>query len=315
MLSSIRNYINNFLFHCTYEKNLSDKSIKAYRIDLNQFENFIEQKYEGITIDLINKEILKEYIKIISQNNKPKTIKRKLATLKVFFNYLEFDEIILINPFRKIKIKLREGKRLPRTIPLSKIISLFRYLYEIKSTLIPNRSYSNKVLIRDIAVMELLFSTGLRVAELCDLTVDSIDLSKGSLRIIGKGNKERIMPICNTETLSAVIVYYNLFKTEIIKTGYFFVNRLRKRLSEQSVRFMVKKYSKAAKFEDKITPHMFRHSIATLLLESGVDIRYIQTFLGHSSITTTQIYVQVNEEAQRTILMEKHPRNIFMQAE
>ena len=310
-MATTTNCINNFLSHCTYEKNLSDKSVKAYRIDLNQFHDYIKRSCLDIGVNLMDKEIIREYVKIVSEGNKPKTVKRKIATLKSFFNYLEFEETIDNNPFRKIKINIREGKRLPKTISLIKIIDLFRYMYDIKEHSDPNEALIFKAITRDIAVLELLFTTGLRVSELCSITTEQIDFFRASLRIIGKGNKERVIPICNAETLSALVGYYELFRHDILRTGYFFLNRLNRRLSEQSVRFMIKKYSKAARFDDNITPHMFRHSIATLLLERGVDIRYIQIFLGHSSITTTQIYVQVNEEAQRSILLEKHPRKSF----
>lgn len=304
--------MTNFIFHCTYEKTLSEKTIKAYQIDLNQFASFNKDSSKAITIDLIDKKMLREYIKSISESNKPKTIKRKLATLKAFFNYLEFEDILLINPFRKIRIHIKEGKQLPKTIPLTTITNLFKYVYDHKKNFICNQCYSYKTIIRDIAVLEILFSTGVRVAELCNLTMADVDMLKGSIKITGKGNKERIVPICNSETLEALCEYYNLFQNDIRNVGFFFVNRMKRRLSEQSVRFMIKKHSRAVKSEAKITPHMFRHSIATLLLEMGVDIRYIQIFLGHSMITTTQIYVQVNEEAQRSILIEKHPRRLVM---
>jgi integrase/recombinase XerD len=259
--------------------------------------------------------MLREYIKALSLKSKPKTIKRKIATLKAFFNHIEFEDIIINNPFRKLRIKIKEGKQLPKTIALPKIIRLFKHVYDIKNDMRCDQCYSFKAAIRDLAVLELLFATGVRVAELCNLRKDDVDFLRGSLKVIGKENKERIIPVCNAGSIKAVRAYFELFKSEIFKTRYFFVNRLQGRLSEQSVRFMIRKYARAIKMDERITPHMFRHSIATLLLENGVDIRYIQTFLGHSSITTTQIYVQVNEEAQRKVILEKHPRRLFMQDE
>lgn len=178
-----------------------------------------------------------------------------------------------------------------------------------------DNSYPYRVATRDIAVLEILFSTGVRVAELCNLKREDIDISRGVVRVIGKGKKERLIPICNSETLDALHDYFQIFKQEILKKGYFFLNRLNNRLSEQSVRCIVRKHSETLQIDGRITPHMFRHSIATLLLENGVDIRYIQTFLGHSSITTTQIYVHVNEKAQRKILSAKHPRRFLFKNE
>lgn len=137
----------------------------------------------------------------------------------------------------------------------------------------------------------------------------SISVKEGVIKIFGKGAKERIIQVGNTDVLEAVTEYYTAFAESIEATGYFFINRLGYRLSEQSVRNMITRYTNLAEIELHITPHMFRHSFATLLLEEEVDIRYIQQLLGHSSITTTQIYTHVSSKKQREILVTKHPRN------
>ncbi len=310
MTFSLANCAKDYLFHCRHEKNLSGKSIKAYTIDLTQFIAFVEQKDGGSAVELADKIILREYIKHLSEGNKPKTVKRKAAALKAFFNYLEFEDIIVVNPFRKMKIKIKEGNRLPKTIARHQIIRLFRHIYQIRDDIKDKKSFKYRAVVRDIAVFELLFSTGIRVAELCNLKKNRTDLKRGSIRIIGKGNKERVIPICSQETISALKEYSTTLSPDVNNLHYF-ANRLHNRLSEQSVRFMIKKYTKELRFEESVTPHMFRHSVATLLLEKGVDIRHIQIFLGHSSISTTQIYVQVNESAQRKVLMKKHPRQSF----
>lgn len=160
--------------------------------------------------------------------------------------------------------------------------------------------------------MELLFATGMRVSELCSLGPTSIDLINGVIKIYGKGSKERIIQISNPAVLSAVCAYNNVFSPLIQDTGWFFVNRLGNQLSAQSVRNVINAYTELAGIEQHITPHMFRHSFATLLLEEDVDIRYIQQLLGHSSITTTQIYTHVTSKKQRDILATKHPRNKIM---
>ena len=301
--------IDDFIFHCRYEKNLSSNSLKAYRIDLDQFKTFISLESNHDDLSKVDKYCIKKYIQFLSEKNKPKTVKRKIATLKAFFSYLEFEDIIEINPFHKIRINIHEGKQLPRTIDKKVINKLFKHLYNLKNNFEQKDRYSFFSTVRDIAVLELLFSTGLRVFELCNLKKENVNLKTGYVKITGKGNKERIIPICSPETLQALKEYFILFQNFIMIKGYFFINRLNQRLSEQSVRFMIKKYSIEIGTEEKITPHMFRHSIATMLLENGVDIRYIQDFLGHSSISTTQIYAKVNREASRKILNRKHPRN------
>lgn len=299
--------INNFKFHCEFEKNLSTKTLQAYYTDLNQFQEF--KNYKDMIIKNFDKNILKEYIQsLYSLNLKAKTIKRKVAVLKTFFNYLEFDEEIISNPFRKMHISIKEPKMLPKTMELKEIRKLLKYLYKIKDNFQNIDRYSYKALIRDVTVIEVLFSTGIRVSELCNLQKNSIDLRTGIVKIYGKGSKERIIHVCDNEVKKQIKEYVDLFDIYLFQSDYFFINRLGNKLSEQSVRLMIQKYQKLSGVSKYITPHMFRHSFATLLLEEGVDIRYIQHMLGHSSISTTQIYTQVNMKQQKKILNTKHPR-------
>ena len=150
------------------------------------------------------------------------------------------------------------------------------------------------------------------MSELCSLGADDVNLGDGNIRIMGKGSKERVLQIGNREVLALLRQYKNIHLTVIDETGHFFVNRLQLRLSEQSVRSLIQTFCTEAGVSSHITPHMFRHSFATLLLEEDVDIRYIQRMLGHSSIQTTQIYTQVTTQKQRKILASKHPRNKFV---
>lgn len=302
--------IKNFKFHCEFEKNLSQKTLQAYNIDLNQFESYKE--YQTLDIQKFDKYILKDYIQYLYQCGfQAKTIKRKVAVLKAFFTYLEFDEIILVSPFRKINVLIKEPKRLPQTMELKEIRKLLKYLYKSKENFKNKNVYSYKALVRDIVIIEILFSTGMRVSEVCNIKNKNISLQTGTIKIQGKGDKERIIQICDNEVKKLLKEYVDLFKVQIEKKQYFLVNRLENQISEQSVRLMIKKYQKLSGIDKHITPHMFRHSFATLLLEEGVDIRYIQHMLGHSSISTTQIYTQVNMKQQKKILNTKHPRRYF----
>ncbi|MGD1008190.1 MAG: tyrosine-type recombinase/integrase [Ignavibacteriaceae bacterium] len=310
-MNELQLLIDDFLSHCKYEKNLSPLSLKAYQIDLEQFQKFITKFPSIEKIGDLDKTVIRDYIKEIFQGNKPKTIKRKLATLKVFMNHLEYEDIIIINPFRKIRLNIKEGKQLPKIIDLKNIKKLFSYLYAVKETLAEQKSNSYNILIRDIAVLELLFATGMRVSELSHLKLAQINLTKGATLVKGKGNRERIIPIPHKDILELLKIYFELYKEEITKSEYFFVNRLKKRLTEQSIRRLINKYASISHLGKHITPHMFRHSVATYLLENGADIRYIQNILGHSSISTTQIYAQVNEAPKRRVLMLKHPRRKF----
>lgn len=301
---TLKIYIQNYLEYCRFRKRLDHKTLKAYQIDLNQYNSFCSEIPKCMT-----KELIDNYITHLHKNYKTKTIKRKIASLKAFFRHMEYKDIIKENPFSNLEIRFREAKLLPKTIPLHSIQSFLKALYTQKENAISE--YQKRCCIRDIAVIELLFATGMRISELCSLKPSDIDLMNNSILIYGKGAKERIIHIGNPNVISALEHYQHTFQIEINICGYFFVNRLQHKLSDQSVRFMIKNYTKLANIDQHITPHMFRHSFATLLLEQDVDIRYIQQILGHSSISTTEIYTHVSQIKQKEILDQKHPRNLI----
>ena len=301
-MQDLQHWISQYLLDCQYQKGLDSKTIKAYRIDLSQFSILINQRGLELT-----REGIMEYISNLHQQYKPKTIRRKVASVKAFCGYLEYEELVKENPFSRLRLKLSAPLILPRTIPLSAIEAILTTAYHVKEN--AKTPGQRNVALRDIAVLELLFATGIRVSELCALKYGDVRLDEGEIKIYGKGAKERFVQIANPDVLEALNCYQEVYKDIIARVGTFFVNRLRRPLSDQSARSIVDKYSKLAGVEAHITPHMFRHSFATLLLEEGVDIRYIQRLLGHSSIVTTQIYTHVAGKKQRDILSEKHPRN------
>lgn len=300
---SLEEQVKNYLDYCKNQKGLSPKTVKAYRIDLTQFITFLQMSHRSL-----DKECIQAFISELHRKYKIKSVKRKIACLKAFLSYMEYEEIIAANPFSKLRVKLHEPFLLPKTIPLSTVDRLLKCVYTTKDAL-PVNSYRHKAALRDIAVLELLFATGMRVSELCSLDTDDINVTDGIVKIFGKGAKERIIQVGNSDVLTAISEYQTVFATSIEATGHFFINRLGSQLSDQSVRNMISRYTKLAHIRQHITPHMFRHSFATLLLEEDVDIRYIQQLLGHSSITTTQIYTHVSSKKQREILVTKHPRN------
>ena len=299
----LNHWIAEYLMHCKYSKGLNEKTLKAYRIDLKQFKEYMEMHHFDC-----QRENIGAYVKQLHDHYKIKTVKRKIASIKSFFHYLEYEEIITESPFVKLRIRLHEPFLLPRTIPLSVISTLLRCAYEEKNCQ-QGTEYRKNCICRDIAILELLFATGMRVSELCSLRKEAVDLTERTVKIYGKGAKERMIQIGNDDALAALREYYNVFASKIESTGWVFVNRLQRQLSDQSVRFMINKYVTLANIDMHITPHMFRHSFATLLLEEDVDVRYIQQLLGHSSVVTTQIYTHVTASKQLNILATKHPRN------
>lgn len=291
--------VKDYLNCCKYEKKLSEKTLSAYNIDFYQVSRFCEAN-DIFTVSDLGKSELRAYIRVILEKYKPKSAKRKLASLKAFFNWLEYEEIITVTPFRKIKIKIREGNRLPKIIPKEELGILFSSR---------DSHQNNFISIRNRTIFEVLFSTGMRVGELCGLLLENLDINEGALRIIGKGDKERLIPICSEETTN-VIKEYLEERNSRFDSKYFLLTRTGGRMQEQNIRLILHKRAKEMGLSD-ITPHMFRHSFATYLLEEGVDIRYIQALMGHSSITTTQIYTTVNEKKQRELLTEHHPRKLI----
>lgn len=307
---TVQDAIAQFLFHCQYEKNLSPKTLKAYSIDLRQFRTYLETELNLTELAQIDKVALRAYIKSLFGPLAEKSVKRKVATLKALFHHLEREDEVAVNPFRKIDVRIKEKKRLPRTVPLADLERLFRYLYQRKGEMNDRESQAYRSLVRDIAVLELLFATGARVAEVCHLEVTDVDVRKGHARILGKGGRERVLPFWNTDVLRIVREHCSISNGAANDKGPFFRNKAGNRLSEQSVRAKLRRYTAQAGLP-AITPHMFRHSLATLLLEEGVDIRFIQHLLGHSSIATTQIYTLVQDRGQRKAITTRHPRRLF----
>lgn len=304
-MNNLQTLIQNYLEYCKFQKRLDEKTLKAYRIDLQQFSKNIRVK----KITEINSHILENYIASLHLQYQPKTVKRKIATLKAFFHYLEYKDIVSQSPLNRMQIHFREPIKLPKTIPLHTLELFLSTIYD-QCKHAPTL-YQRRNALRDAAVAELLFSSGMRISELCSLSPDNINLYDGTILIYGKGSKERRIQIGNNEVLDILRKYKKDFTTEINSCHYFFANQNNAPLSDQSVRRMINKYCSLAAIELHITPHMFRHTFATSLLEADVDIRYIQEMLGHSSINITEIYTHVAIAKQRDILATKHPRRNF----
>ena len=304
-MNIFQTHTQNYLEYCKGQKRLDDKTLKAYRIDLRQFY----EKTRIENINEINTDILEQYIAEIHSQYKPKTAKRKIAALKAFFRYLEYKEFIYQNPFNRMHIHFREPVKLPKTIPLHTLETFLSTIYsQSKNAETP---YRRRNALRDAAVGELLFSIGMRISELCSLRPEDVNLYDGTILIYGKGSKERRLQVGSEAVINILRKYKNEYITEINVCNHFFANQNGTPLSDQSVRRMINRYCSLAAIDMHITPHMFRHTFATSLLEADVDIRYIQEMLGHSSINITEIYTHVAVSKQRAILVAKHPRKDF----
>lgn len=304
-MNEISIYMDKFLHYCNVHRKLSPLSIRSYGFDLNIFLKYLEDQEPPITLcSSVTKHVLESYLDVVSQKYAVKTIKRKLACIHSFFNYLEYDEIIKKNPFEKFQLHMKEGFRLPKTMVLREVDLILKAAYN-QNTRGPGEEFTR---IRDAAILELLFAGGLRVSELCSLTFSDLDENNSTLHIHGKGNKERTIYLENLEVINALNNYLDLRRSEDFDFPHLFTTKFHGPMSTQGVRNIVTKYTKIAGITKNITPHVFRHSFASLLLEEGVDIKFIQDFLGHSSISTTQIYLHTTSDKKREIMSKMHPR-------
>lgn len=293
---SMSTAISEYLEMCQCERKLSTNTVKAYRIDLCQFLKFTKGEWA-------DKKVLSSYIKYLNQKFLPRSVKRKIASIRAFYQVETINGVLKENPFDKFPIRLQTPRQLPRIIPEEIVHSLLQSAYD---------SYcpTKKATLRDIIVLELLFSTGIRVSELCALSKGTFQLGDKMLQLLidGKGRKERILQITNPELLRIIKKYQEAYQEKFQQGNTILFNRDGHPLSPQSVRRIINKHLKRINAACRITPHMFRHTFATSLLEAGMDIRYIQSLLGHSSISTTQIYTHVSIQQQTLLLAEKHPR-------
>lgn len=289
-------WATEYLEMCQYEKKLSSDTVKAYRIDIQQFVMFAEE-------NVVDYQMLNKYIRYLNQSFAPRSVKRKIASLRAFFGELEISGTFINNPFKRLHIRIQTPQQLPRVILDKDVKKILQSVYDAYDP-------QKRETLRDILVIELLFCTGIRVSELCGLSDNQFQIEDDKLRlqVKGKGRKERVIQITNYELVELSKKYYDSYEHEIKSMGSVLFNRNGAKLSPQSVRRIIVKHLKRAQIPSDITPHMFRHTFATSLLEAGVDIRYIQSMLGHSSISTTQIYTHVNPHQQALLLAEKHPR-------
>ncbi len=304
-MNTLTKLIEEYLQYCQARKGLDAKTIRAYRADLRDFGLYVESQ-NG---DFLKKESIGNYVDFLHSEKAPRTVRRKIASIRAFYHYLTYMEEIAENPLYRLDLTFRLPQRLPRYIPNHVMNTFYQELYAQKEK--ANTPYQLKCAVRDIAVIELLFATGLRISELCGLKREAVNLYDGEIRIHGKGDKERILQLTEKATISALAEYESLFQAEIRRSEYFFLNKYGHPLSDQSVRDMINRLAGAASISMHITPHMFRHSFATYLVNQDVDIRCIQEMLGHSSIRTTEIYTHVDKAKQRNVLEAKNPRKLL----
>ena len=291
--------ISDFLFYQDTVRKLSLYTLKSYRIDLEQFRLFLDQRYKSKSLLCIDKEILRNYLICLDKKKySNKTIARKIASLKSLFKYLNQQNIIEYNPLQDLKIP-KVPKRLPHLLSQKEILRLMS---------LPKHDSRNGV--RDLAILELFYSTGIRISELVRIKLSDIRLNSGTIHIKGKGNKDRVVIIGDRamNVVKKYIVYLNKelnFNDKFLFPSLF--KNKSKHISVRTVYNIVVKYLRLVSDDEKLSPHSLRHSFATHLLENGADIIAVKKMLGHDSLSSTQIYTHIQREKLKQIYNLAHP--------
>jgi integrase/recombinase XerD len=293
--------ISSFLNYLRVEKGLAQNTMAAYRHDLAKFAAFVAKRGRGLA-DISRDDVVDFLASLYRQKLDSRSVARHLVTLRNFFRFAQSEETVNADPTLNL-----ESPKLRKTLP-----SYLRI--EEVDRLLDQPDLTTTLGVRDKAMLELFYSTGLRVSELINLRVGDLEMQMGCLRCIGKGDKQRLVPV-GRKALAAVEQYLGGARPQLLRarppatpTPYLFVNRLGSKLSRVGVWKILAGYGRRAGLRGKLTPHKLRHSFATHLLERGADLRSVQLMLGHADISTTQIYTHVIEERLKHIYKAHHPR-------
>ena len=289
----------NFLSHCR-RNGLAQNTIRAYQSDLSDYQNWCARSQRS---GEINKESILDWVTDMRDRQlSPGTLKRRVACLKSFFGWLEEEESIDLNPFHRLKLAIRQPKKLPRDLNRSELnLLISKASYEAKT----NRSIIGNTL---WLAIELMFGTGMRVGELCSIRLSDLDMENLSIYIHGKGDRDRVVYIVDPDIVS-LLKKYVIIRNELKPdTDHLLITSRGTSAKPDFIRRNLHSLVEKSSIDKSITPHMLRHSAATQLLEAGVDIRYVQRLLGHSSISTTERYTHVNDTSLHAVLASANPR-------
>jgi integrase/recombinase XerC len=295
------NYLKNFLQSLKIEKNSALLTVRAYEKDIQQFLRFLDSK--GFELLDLNYLTLRHYLALLKEQKYARsTIARKMSAIRGFLRFLKRESLLCNNTWEIVSTPKKE-KRLPKFLYVDEVLELLDAP--------PKESVLG---CRDRAILEVLYGTGIRVAELADLTLSSVNMEEGYIKVKGKGSKERIVPV-GKYALQAVAVYLKKSRPLLDarqrnkdKSLALFLNRFGQDLSDRSVRRLVQKYGLKVSNKSNLSPHILRHSFASHLLNAGADLRAVQEILGHVSVSTTQIYTHITREELKRTYLKTHPR-------
>ena len=291
-------HLNDFIDYLTYELNYSDKTIIIYEENIIHFFQYLQTK--KINYLKLNKDIIREFLKYLDQEKySSASISQTLSSLRTYYKYLLKENVITYNPFKTIR-----NPKLPKRLP--------NFLSNLQvEDLVSIYDYSNSANIRNHLIIELLYSTGIRVSELVNLKISDINFSDNSIRILGKGNKERIV-LFGEYAKEALNIYLKEARNDFIKrvqNDYLLLNCFGNKLTTRSIQNIVKDCTHKLALKNNVTPHTIRHTFATDLLNNGADIKSVQELLGHSSLSTTQVYTHLTNDRLKSVYLKAHPRS------
>jgi len=292
----------DFVAKLEHEKGFSEHTLRAYHKDLLQFDNFLKAEKRS-SLESVNHLLLRRFLAVLrSKNYSKRTIARKLASIRSFFKFLIREGELVANPFEMLRTP-KQDKKLPQFLSITEV-----------DVLLKTPDSSSVMGLRDMAIMETLYSTGIRVSELVGLDEGHIDFTSGMIKVQGKGKKERLVPI-GSHAINALNEYINSKpmskkkeEKSVSRSEPLFLNKYGDRLTARSVARSLDKYLKASGINLLTSPHTFRHSFATHLLDKGADLRSVQEMLGHSSLSTTQVYTHITTERLKNVYDKAHPR-------
>ncbi|RJX23649.1 MAG: site-specific tyrosine recombinase XerD [Dethiobacter sp.] len=290
--------LKDFIYYLSVERGLADNTLDSYRRDLNKYLQFLK-KNNVDTLNGTSRKTISQYL--LEQREKglaPSTLTRNLASIRSFYNFLLKEQLIQENYAAELESP-RTEKKLPRVLS-----------FKDMELLLEQPETREVIGMRDKAMLELLYATGIRVSELVSLSLNNVNIKMGFLRCEGKGNKERMIPL-GSVAIRSLQEYLQHARLKLLKQKdekALFINQHGKRLTRQGFWKILKKYALKAGFSTEITPHTLRHSFATHLLENGADLRSVQEMLGHADISTTQIYTQITRRKIKEIYDQTHPR-------
>lgn len=294
----MKELIDIFLNYLSVERGLSQNTIVSYRQDLDSYIGFISRHHGDALSKIAKNDIINFMMNQKDKGISANSIARRLAAIRMFHRFLARERILKNDPSSLIDSP-KLWKKIPDTLSLNEV-----------EALLAQPDIRDKQGARDKAILETLYATGMRVSEVSNLRNDNVNLDIGFLRCIGKGNKERVIPL-GKKAIAAIRRYSEFSRLHFLKTKeseFLYLSRLGKRISRQSIWKIIKRYAKAARIKKPIKPHTLRHSFATHLLERGADLRSVQEMLGHTNISTTQIYTHINKERLKAIHKMYHPR-------